>query len=192
MSEFARLLEKQIPPPRRYARALTRSTGGADDLVQSCLARALAKEHLWQARTDLRVWLFTILHNIHVGNLRRSMREQDRAEAAIASLALAQPTPAARLELLDLDRAIAKLPEYHRQVILLLGLEGMRYRQAAAILGVPVGTVRSRIARARQSLRELMDGEERMATTCDERHPCVRLPSPPQQRESRQPALRLA
>ena len=75
MNDFARLLEVEIPRLRRYARALTRDVARADDLVQSCLTRAVAKQHLWQPGTDLRAWLFTILHNQHVNDVRRSVRE---------------------------------------------------------------------------------------------------------------------
>src|SRR5213592_4783932 len=73
--DFGRLVEAEIPRLRRYARALTRDATRADDLVQSCLTRAVAKQHLWQAGTDLRAWLFTILHNQHVNDVRRSVRE---------------------------------------------------------------------------------------------------------------------
>src|SRR5438105_13958497 len=75
MHDFARLLEAEIPRLRRYARALTRDVSRADELVQSCLTRAVAKQHLWQPGTDLRAWLFTILHNQHVNDVRRSVRE---------------------------------------------------------------------------------------------------------------------
>jgi RNA polymerase sigma-70 factor, ECF subfamily len=157
MSDFRRQIEQEVPRLRRYARALTRDIGQADDLVQSCLVRALVKEHLWQPGSNLRVWLFTVLHNLHINRVRRLMREQDNAIVASASLALAQSEPSARLDLLDVEQAIKKLPEVQRRVILLIGLEGMRYDEAAQILGVPIGTVRSRIARARQMLRELLE-----------------------------------
>src|ERR1700726_4707252 len=75
MSDFARLLEAEIPRLRRYARALTRDVTRADDLVQSCLTRAVAKQHLWQPGSNLRAWLFTILHNQHVNDVRHSLRE---------------------------------------------------------------------------------------------------------------------
>lgn len=158
MSEFTRLLESEIPPLRRYARALTRNTEKADDLVQSCLMRALAKEHLWQPGTNLRLWIFTILHNLHVDSIRRSAREQDRTDA-IAFPVRAESDPDSRLDLLDVDRAIARLPEAQRRVILLIGLEGMGYDEAAAVLRLPIGTIRSRIARARESLRKLLRQE---------------------------------
>jgi RNA polymerase sigma-70 factor (ECF subfamily) len=157
MADIANLIETQIPRLRRYARALTRDAVAADDLVQDCLVRAVAKQHLWQEGTDLRAWLFTILHNQHVNHVRRSVRE---GVAVAVSETEPSLTRAAdhdkRLELRDLDRALAKLPDEQRTVILLVGLEGMRYEAAAEIVGVPVGTVRSRLSRGREALRRLM------------------------------------
>ena len=162
MNDFARLIEAEIPRLRRYARALTRDVARADDLVQSCLTRALAKQHLWQAGTDLRAWLFTILHNQHVNDVRRSVREGVAvAIEDMAPVLSVQPRATAALELRDLEAAIAKLAPEQRQVILLVGLEGMQYEEVALILGIPVGTVRSRLSRGREQLRRLMDvGEE--------------------------------
>ena len=158
MSDFARLLETEIPRLRRYARALTRDASRADDLVQSCLCRAIAKQHLWEPGTDLRAWLFTILHNQHVNDVRRSQRE---GVAIPVEDAVPVPTTVsdtgASLQLRDLERALACLPDDQRQVILLVGLEGMRYEEVATILGIPIGTVRSRLSRGRDMLRELMD-----------------------------------
>ena len=158
MSDFAQLLETEIPRLRRYARALTRDASRADDLVQSCLLRAIAKQHLWQAGTDLRAWLFTILHNQNVNDVRRSMREGAAVPVEdVAPVLTALSNVEASLQLRDLDRAIASLPEEQRQVILLVGLEQMRYEEVAKILGIPVGTVRSRLSRGRDTLRALMD-----------------------------------
>ena len=158
MSTIAALLEPQIPRLRRYARALTQDSAQADDLVQSCLVRALAKQHLWRPGTDLRAWLFTILHNQHVNHLRRARREGSpvAVEDAAPFLAVA-PSAAAILELRDLERVIATLPGEQREVIGLVGREGMRYEEIAATLGIPIGTVRSRLSRARARLRELLD-----------------------------------
>ena len=167
MSDFGRLIEQEVPRLRRYARALTRDVGQADDLVQSCLVRALAKEHLWQPGSNLRAWILTILHNLHINRIRRLVREQDNAIVASGCLALAQTEPSARLDLLDVERAIGKLPELQRRVILLIGLEGMRYDEAAQILAVPIGTIRSRIARARQTLRELLERDINAAALFD-------------------------
>lgn len=158
MNDLARLLEAEIPRLRRYARALTRDVSRADDLVQSCLARALAKQHLWQAGTDLRAWLFTILHNQHVNDVRRSVREGvSVAVEEMAPVLTVQPRAHAALLLRDLEAALARLPQEQRQVILLVGLEGMRYEEVAMVLGIPVGTVRSRLSRGRDQLRQLMD-----------------------------------
>src|SRR5439155_20184809 len=151
-------IEAEIPRLRRFARALTRDPVAADDLVQDCLTRALGKLHLWEEGTDLRAWLFTILHNQHVNHIRRKVRE-----GAAVGLSEREPLLAhaaqqgKRLELRDLERAIGKLPDAQRSVILLVGLEGMRYEEVAAVLNVPVGTIRSRLSRARELLRRLTD-----------------------------------
>jgi RNA polymerase sigma-70 factor (ECF subfamily) len=157
MSNIAQLLEPQIPRLRRYARSLTQDVSRADDLVQSCLVRALSKEHLWQPGTDLRAWLFAILHNQHVNDIRRLVREGTvvSLEDVARNLATA-PLASASLELRDLEQAIAALPREQREVILLAGREGKRYEEIGALLGIPVGTVRSRLSRARAKLRDLM------------------------------------
>ena len=158
MSQFHRLVEREIPRLRRYARALTRSIDRADDLVQETLLRAVAKEHLWQTGTDLRAWLFTIMHNQNVNIVRRAMRDESAADInQLASSLVAITDPTASRQLHELDRALACLREEHREVILLVGLEGMSYEAAAQILSVPVGTVRSRLSRGRDVLRRLMD-----------------------------------
>jgi|ERR1051325_3728581 RNA polymerase sigma-70 factor (ECF subfamily) len=162
-SDFGRLVEAEIPRLRRYARALTHDATRADDLVQSCLTRAVAKQHLWQAGTDLRAWLFTILHNQHVNDIRRAAREENNVPIdEIAPVASVQAKAIDVLELRDLEVALGKLPAEQRQVILLVGLEGMAYEEVAAVLGVPVGTVRSRLSRGRDQLRKLMDMEPKL------------------------------
>jgi RNA polymerase sigma-70 factor, ECF subfamily len=157
MNHFCRLLEAEIPRLRRYARALTRDVSRADDLVQSCLTRAIAKQHLWQPGTDLRAWLFTVLRNQHVSDLRRSARDRNTVSTEdITPVWSVEPAALHVLELRDLEAAIAKLPQEQRQAILLVGLEGMLYDQAASILGIPIGTLRSRLSRTREQLRILM------------------------------------
>ena len=157
MAEIHRRIEAEIPRLRRYARALARDVVAADDLVQDCLARALGKLHLWREGTDLRAWLFTILHNQYVNQVRRAVREGTAVGLSETEPMLTRaPHQGKRLELRDLDRAIAKLPEEQRSVILLVGLEGMRYEEVADVLGVPVGTIRSRLSRGREALRRLM------------------------------------
>lgn len=159
MADPHRDIETEIPRLRRYARALTRDVVAADDLVQDCLTRALGKLHLWQDGTDLRAWLFTILHNQYVNYIRRAVREGSAVGLNESEPLLSRaPQQGKRLEMRDLERAIAKLPEEQRIVILLVGLEGMRYEEVAAILGVPVGTIRSRLSRGREALRRLTGG----------------------------------
>ena len=156
MADTNRNIEAEIPRLRRYARALTHDITTADDLVQDCLTRALGKLHLWQEGTDMRAWLFTILHNQYVNHIRRAVREGAPVGLSESEPLLRRAPPQTkRLELRDLERAIAKLPEEQRTVILLVGLEGMHYEEVAAVLDVPVGTIRSRLSRGREALRRL-------------------------------------
>jgi RNA polymerase sigma-70 factor (ECF subfamily) len=159
--EFGKLLEAQIPRLRRYARSLTRDSVRADDLVQDCLCRAVRKSHLFQPGTDLRAWLFTLMHNQHVNDVRSAIREGVAipVEDAAPFLPVAA-TQGASLELRDLDRGMAQLPDEQRQVLLLIGLEGFAYEDAAEILDIPVGTVRSRLSRAREALRYWLGREQ--------------------------------
>ena len=144
-----------IPRLERFARALTHDVVSADDLVQDCLARALEKIHMWEPGTDLRAWLFTILYRQHISHMRRDARRRDGVELQESDASLVFPAnQTARLEVRDLERSLAKLPEEQRSVILLVGLEGMDYAEAAAAVNAPLGTVRSRIARGRESLRK--------------------------------------
>ena len=158
MYEFHRLLEHEIPRLRRYARALTRDSNRADDLVQDTIVRALVKAHLWQPGTDLRAWLFTIMHNQYVNDLRRAARQQVPVDVdQLASTLPATTDPTASRQLSELDHALGRLSKGQRAVVLLVGLEGMSYDEAAKILHVPIGTIRSRLGRAREALRSLMD-----------------------------------
>jgi len=147
-------IEALIPPLRRYARAMVRDPVAADDLVQDALARGLGKIHLWEDGTDLRAWLFTILHNQHISLARQAARQRRAVELQKCKPGSdLLPNQMARLELRDLERAIARLPEEQRSLILLVGLEGMSYEEAASVANLPVGTVRSRVSRGRETLR---------------------------------------
>jgi RNA polymerase sigma-70 factor (ECF subfamily) len=181
-------IEAEIPRLRRYARALTRDVISADDLVQDCLTRALGKLHLWQEGSDLRAWLFTILHNQHVNHIRRTVREGAVVTFNESDPLLSRvPQQGKRLELRDLERAMAQLPEEQRSVILLVGLEGMRYEEVAAVQHVPVGTIRSRLSRGREALRRLTGAvpQERDESVRGKRKPSCRI-----RRQSSRPALR--
>ena len=161
MSEFHRLIEQEIPRLRRYARALTRNADRADDLVQDTLTRAIAKAHLWQPGTDIRAWLFTIMHNQNVNEVRRAIRDHANVDVEECAKLVATTDPTASRQLRELERALAQMLEEQRQVVLLVGLEGMSYEDAAAILNVPIGTIRSRLSRGRDVLRKLLDMDER-------------------------------
>ena len=161
MSEIHCLIEQEIPRLRRYARALTRNADRADDLVQDTLTRAIAKAHLWQPGTDIRAWLFTIMHNQNVNKVRRAIRDHANVDVDECAKLVATTDPTASRQLRELERALAQMLEEQRQVVLLVGLEGMSYEDAAAILNVPIGTIRSRLSRGREVLRKLLDMDQR-------------------------------
>lgn len=149
-------LVAEIPHLRRYARALMGDAGRADDLVQDCLARAYGRLHLWRRGSNLRTWLFTIMHNLHANAVRAEAR---RPRVVPFDTILDPPQRATQhdaLELAAINAALAALPEDQRRVVLLIGLEDMSYRDAARVLGVPIGTVMSRLHRARERLRDLL------------------------------------
>ena len=145
----------QIPRLRRYARVLARTTARADDLVQDTLERAWTKRHLWQDGSDLRAWAFSIMHNVYVNQARRREPEPLSDDFELPS----PPTQERGLELRDLYRALARLPVDYREALMLVAVEELRYAEVAEILNVPVGTVMSRLSRARERLRMLMSGE---------------------------------
>ncbi len=156
MNEAQRLVDL-IPRLRRYARALVSDRASADDLVQDTLERAWAKLHLYRRGTDLRAWLFTVMHNVHVNKVR-SARPTDPLEDEMPELAQ-RAAQGDSLVVRDLDRAIAHLPDEQRAVLLLVTLEEMSYDQVARALGIPIGTVMSRLSRAREKLRGMMLGQ---------------------------------
>ena len=156
-----RLIIEHIPRLRRYARALVGDRYVADDLVQDTLERAWNKFYLWRPGSDLRAWLFTIMHNVYVNQLA-SMRR----EAANVSIDADPGNPAwqipvranqiDRVELLELLQHMGRLSAYQREVLLLAAVEELRYEEIAGILSIPVGTVMSRLSRARNTLRNLV------------------------------------
>lgn len=146
-----------IPRLRRYARALVGERAAADDLVQDTLERAWSKLHLYRRGSDLRAWLFTVMHNVHVNRLRAT-RPTDPLEDDMPELAQ-RATQGDALMVRDLERAVAVLPLAQRQVLLLVALEDLSYEETARVLEIPIGTVMSRLARAREKLRLLMQGK---------------------------------
>lgn len=146
-----------IPRLRRYARALAGDQHAADDLVQDTVERAINKRHLWRPGSDLRAWLFAIMHNVFVNQLRA---RQAHPEAPIDEdeLPAAPSAQGARLEIRDLETALALLPTEQREIVLLVGLEQLSYAEVAKALDIPIGTVMSRLFRGRERLRTLITG----------------------------------
>lgn len=152
-----------IPRLQRYARALTGDTIAADDLVQECLARALERLDQWQPGTDLRAWLFTLMHNLFVSQYRQQSRQPETCSLEQLSLPAAGASLAEQdRRLLELERALDQLPVEQREVLLLVTLEGMSYNDVAQVLGIARGTVMSRLHRARERLRTGLEGETRI------------------------------
>jgi RNA polymerase sigma-70 factor (ECF subfamily) len=148
------LIEAEIPHLRRFARYVVRDVDRADDLVQECLTRAIAKLHTWTPGTNLRAWLFVILKNCHINEVRRERPNGEIPDNhPLLSVAANQD---AHINLLEVRDAYLRLSEEHREVLLLVAIEGLRYEEAAAILKLPLGTVRSRLSRARQALRDAL------------------------------------
>ena len=153
-------LQGYIAALRRYANALSDDPSEADDLVQECLTRAIARISFWGEIRNVRAYLFSILHNVHVDRLAKRRRQGTPVPLEDVEYRLSTPQhQQAALEIRDLSRALEKLPEEQRQVILLVGLEGMSYREAAEVLHIPHGTLMSRLFRGREALRRLMAGE---------------------------------
>lgn len=154
------LVEPVIPRLRRYARTLLRDGAAADDLVQDCLERAISRWHQRRVDGDARTWLFTILHNLAMNRLRQASRRgvhvpiEDASPGAIGRA----PDQEARLHHRDMVAALDRLPDDQRAVLLLVSIEELSYADAAQALGVPIGTVMSRLSRARARLRDELAG----------------------------------
>jgi RNA polymerase sigma-70 factor (ECF subfamily) len=148
----------EIPALRRYARALTGDVWAADDLVQDTLERACSRWRLWLAGTNLRAWLFTVMHNLFISQVRQDQRRAEIMKPVdIDDVAHELHAPGAALSTtIDLQRCLLRLPIDQRAVLLLVTLEDMSYAEVAKVVGVPMGTVMSRLARARDRMRELM------------------------------------
>ncbi|MDH3240902.1 MAG: sigma-70 family RNA polymerase sigma factor [Alphaproteobacteria bacterium] len=152
-------LRANIKSLRRYAMALTRDPNDADDLVQECLKRALTYIKDGKDIENFRAYLFTILHNIHNDELTRRKKKGIQIPFEKEGIRLVYPPPQySYMDCKDLLDALDKLPDEQRQVVLLIGLEGMSYRGASDVLGVPLGTVMSRLSRGRNALRILLAG----------------------------------
>jgi len=148
-----------IPGLRRYARALTGDAWAADDLVQDTLERACSRWRLWLVGTNLRAWLFTLMHNLYIAQVRQGLTRAKLVPTVdIDDVVHELRAPDASTEFtIDLQRCLLRLPLEQRVVLLLVTLEDMSYGQVAKVTGTPVGTVMSRLSRARERMRELLD-----------------------------------
>ena len=158
-------LVEHIPGLRRYARALTGDAWAADDLVQDTLERACSRWRLWLAGSDLRAWLFTVMHNLFISQYRQRSAQLAHAHTVpVDDVAHELHSPAATPDtLLDLQRCLLRLPEEQRAVLLLVTLEDLSYADVARITDTPIGTVMSRLSRARERLRSLMEAPAQSA-----------------------------
>ena len=157
--QFLDEIETHVPALRRYARALTRDTGRADDLVQDCLERAIRKQALWQPTGSLKSWLFRILLNLYRNELRTNKRrgEHVAVDTLLVEPSIA-PTQPGRIALAEMSRAIDLLNVEQKEALLLVVLDGMSYAEAAEALSIPIGTLMSRLGRARAALRTAVGG----------------------------------
>lgn len=165
MTDFCRRLQEEIPALRRYARFLTRDADRADDLVQDGLERAIAKRRLWHKPESLRPWLFALLRNVHLNQLRHQARrptevpldqafpQAGRGEGQTGAVMAGQ-----------ILAALDGLEAEHREVLVLVAVEGLHYKEVATVLGLPMGTVMSRLSRGRARLRQILAGDSPNST----------------------------
>jgi len=160
MGAFEQLLSDHLPGLRRYARALLGDVNAADDLVQDTLERALKKRHLYREQASFKAWIYTLIRHQHIDNFRsRVVPMAEWVEGQHPAPDRADQGDVAR----DMTRALQNIDDQQRQVVLLVGLEGMSYRETAAILNIPVGTVMSKLSRGREALRQWMETREKNA-----------------------------
>ncbi len=157
MSEPREQLLACIPRLRRYARALVGDRAGADDLVQDTMERGWARLASWQGGSDMRAWLFSIMHNVRIDQVRRPPIPTESLNEE-TSMPSAPGSPSSGLELRDMETALRQLPDEQREILLLVALEEMSYGDVAHALQIPLGTVMSRLSRAREKLRANMEG----------------------------------
>lgn len=153
------LIEPHIPSLRRYARSLLRDRAAADDLVQDSLERAITRWHQRRRENDARAWLFTIVHNLAINRLRQGARRGAHVpiDAVDEVEFAAPPQQEDRLHHQAILDALSHLSEEHQSVLLLISVEELSYAEVASVVGVPVGTVMSRLSRARRQLADLLD-----------------------------------
>ena len=154
----------EVPRMMRYARALLRNKGDAEDLVHDCIVRALANLSGWRDGDNPRNWLFTIMHNIHIDGIRKQARRPTLVPMEDWDDSHGYVSPSTEVIGSEIDQALAALPLEQRQCVLLIGLEGLSYAAAAQVLGIPVGTVMSRLSRGREGMRQRLDPNKERPT----------------------------
>ena len=174
---FRDQISDHLPALRSYARSLRRNRDQADDLEQDCIERALSRSHLYQEGTNLRAWLFTIMRNIFLDHYRKTKK------VGMVSIDVsdfhAEHRPADQIDKLvhrDLVAQMARLKPEYRELLVLVGLEGLSYEQAASMTGVPLGTVRSRLFRARNMLLKKLEGQNTTRRRSAPSHAAIRIP----------------
>jgi RNA polymerase sigma-70 factor (ECF subfamily) len=164
-SNFERELVEHIPHLRAFARFVTQNSDQANDLVQDTIVRALRAQHQFQPGTNFKAWTFTILRNLHVNNIRRRHVKLESIEDGALDVCAVSPEQEKKLEFQELKVALAKLSPEHREVLLLVGASGFQYEEAAVICKCAVGTIKSRLSRARNELYHLLLGTSVDETT---------------------------
>lgn len=161
MTSFEERLIAELPALRRYGRVLCREREAAEDLLQDCVERALRRRHLWRRPGNFRAWLFRIMHNIHANDVRWRARRPRSVALEEGHTGAAAPVQELRAEVGQTLAAFEQLGDDQRQLLVLIAVEGFSYRETARILALPEGTVMSRMARARERLLDIRDGQAR-------------------------------
>ena len=170
VEEWREQLVEMIPSLRAFAWSLSRDGSQADDLVQDTLIKAWTNRDKFQAGTNLRAWLFTILRNTYYSAIIRKRREVQDSDGAMAARLTAEPSQDWRVAFTDLRDALSKLPDEHREALILVGAAGLSYEEAAEICGCALGTIKSRVNRARAKLLAILDAEDAGSAMPDPRY----------------------
>jgi RNA polymerase sigma-70 factor (ECF subfamily) len=166
-SEMRTALLEAVPHLRAFARSLTRNRDQADDLVNDTIVRAIAASNQFTPGTNFRAWVFTILRNLFYNQGRRGKSRFSSLDDLTVDEPSESATQESSLEFCDFRRAFWQLPDHHREALILVGASGLNYEDAARICGCQVGTMKSRVSRARTELRRLLDGDELSARRSD-------------------------
>lgn len=165
MPSFEATMIECLPHLRAYGRSLTKDADGADDLVQDTIVRAIGAQGSFQPGTNIKAWLFTILRNKFLDDRRRKRGYFEQIETAVHERLVSPPSQDASVEFAEVAEAFWSLSSQHREILMLIGVNGLNYEAAAVILGCPVGTVRSRLSRARAELQKRLKGDRSALTS---------------------------